>query len=324
MEKNDFDLPNPKPRRSLSEEEYKQHRISLYKKLFVFSVLYGSLHKIIIPLFLSQTSVLVRDYTLIDPWALPSLILAFYIIRFKRFDGVASLLAGFLIAYAVWDALAIFNGEHRGWLAWSHAISSLPQAFMAIVLLSAHDRTRSLRSAWIGAAIAVVVFVAMKVTSPGQQELNDLTTPKVETTLPEIGQEACGAQEFEMSLRKIRNFESIQLQDCGLTPAVFLFKTGAVPTFNRTTKGAINLHFVFYDSTGTRRRQTNRILKPSESQSLLAEMKFNHGEMAAVLYSDTAPQIGKVLIVNESILNDYVSAGVTKARTLVLRKSDEL
>lgn len=317
MARNDFDLPDPQPHRTLSEAEYRARRFSLYRNLFILSVLYGTLHKVFIPLILSQTSVLVRDYTVVDLWAIPGLVLAFYFFRYKKFDARASLLAGALVGYALWDTRAVFSGQHRGWLAWSHAISSIPQGIMSVALLSSQQKTRSLSAAWIGAALALILLFVLA-PKPAGTVAPQVVHPLAH--LPELAPNACGAQEFLFPLSTIKEATIIELRACGFAPAALLAKADTNLRLVKSTQEMVNIHILFFGANGVRRRQSNRILKPNATTIPLPELKFEPTETAAVLYSDSAPQLGKVVIVNDQSFGDYRFAGVTPSRALVWSK----
>lgn len=314
----DFDLPDPQPRPQLSAAEREIRNFTLYKNLLLAAVLYGTLHKVILPLALSKTTVLIRDYTQVDFWALPGLVLAFYLFRAGTFDAIASALAGALVAYAVWDANAIFAGEHRGWLAWSHAISSLPQGFMAIVLLSSQRRHRSLPAAWFGASVAVMVLVTAKIfLQTSTTELTAAAPVKPASVVALTAPESCGASRLEVALHELKVHEGIRLEACGFRPAALLHQNESVFYIDRQLGSTMNVHLVFYDRRGQRIRQTNRILKRDESKALLSEVKFRRNEVAAVLYSDTLPNAGKVLIVNALGSALPARAEVTMGRILI-------
>lgn len=322
MAGDDFDLPDPQPRPQLSPAEYELRNFNLYKNLLLASVLYGTLHKVILPLALSKTTVLIRDYTQVDFWAIPGLFLAFYLFRAGRFNAIASALAGALVAYAAWDANAIFAGQHRGWLAWSHAISSLPQGFVAIVLLSSQRRHRSLPSAWLGAGIALAVLVGAKVLSQtSANELTEMTPVKTGAVAALTAAESCGASSLDVALRDLRGHERIQLEACGFRPVALLHQNQSAFYIDRASGSTMNVHVVFYNIQGQRIRQTNRILKRNESKVLLSEVKFRHEEVAAVLYSDTLPNAGKVLIVNALGSDLPMRAAVTPERILIWGKA---
>lgn len=315
MSTEDFDLPDPKPRKMLSPDELRLQRFLLSRNLFIFSALYGCLHKIVIPLFLSQTTVLIRDYAKIDLWAIPGLILAIYLLKSKKVDATASLLAGGLVAYGCWDARALFLGQHQGWLAWSHAVSSLPQAGMAIFLLTSQRHTRSLKAAWIG-ALTAFAFLSASPRPHLAQATHDTSQATTQKLIPILA-DACGAQEFQITRENFVESEHLYLKDCGFSPAAIKIKPSAKLALIRSNNSFLNIHFSFFDSHGQRKRQSNRIFKPNATKEVLSEFSFAPDEVAAILYSDAAPQLGKVLIINEAHAGDFQSAGVTLSRELI-------
>ncbi len=299
----------------LSPDEKAIRNFSLYRGLFIFSALYGALHKLIIPILLRQTSVLVRDYTTLDAWAIPGLLLAAYLLKVKRFDFWASLLAGMILLYAAWDAQAILSGAHKGWLAWSHAISSFPLAAMALVLLSTQQKHRSLKAAWIGAALGLGILLSFS-----EKAFITRSTPKPSApSLVFSEAQTCGAQEFELELTKIPPSPVISQKSCGFQPIALTHSPGDKIFMERENFSPTNIHFVFFSAHGERRRQTNRLLITNSKRVALPELQFAPGEVAAILYSDTLPAMGKVLIVNAQAKSGIYSAGVTPERSLIWR-----
>lgn len=318
MERKDFDLPEPPPRRQLSDEEYAQRKFALYRNLFIFAALYATLHKIILPLMLTQTTVLVPEYTKVDFWAIPGLFLAFHLFRYQKVNAVASLLAGSLIAYAIWDTVAIFSGQHKGWLVLSHAISSIPIGLLSIILLSTQSKTRSLSAAWTGGAMAASYLLLMNLL--GGSVLPEPMTVTSQTSLTAIVPSQCGAQEFEVKVRELSLTHTLHLADCGFSPSALLYKNGTQLVLERKSELPMNVHVLYFDAAGKRVRQSNRIIKGTENKSPLRELHFLAHEVAAILYSDTLPKIGKVLIVNEHAPSASIKAGVTEQRALVWSK----
>jgi len=313
----DYDLPEPRPRGTLSETEFLEHRWKLWRTLFVFAVLYGTLHKVFIPLFLTLTTVLVRDYTQVDFWALPGLMLGAHLLRRSRLGRWGSLLAGVLVGYAAWETRSIAIGAHHGWLAWSHALSSLPQGLMAIVLLSLAGRGRDLRFAWGGALFAICFLMLGDFLAPTPQAVPSSTHASGEL-LPKLDSLACGAQAFRVERHEVARVSQLRLKGCGFSPPYLRVDSKKKLMLVRDEATAMNLRIVFYNRNGQRHRQSNRILRLTDSNVELSELSFSDGEIAAVLFSDAQPSFGKVLVLPEASEDDPAFYGVGADRRLLL------
>lgn len=332
MNKEDRDLPNPTPRPRLTDAEYNQHRWKLFYSLFIFSVVYGFIHKILIPIFLSQTSVLITEYTEIDLWALPGIILAIYLIYKNSLYQFGSLMAGLLVCYAAWDARAVLQGDYVGWLAWSHALSSIPQGLMALVLLTFSQRPRSLRWAWVGSLLAVLFFSVESIYFSKAPHLlsqnNSGHKLVVENNIPAIPHlqnlNDCGVASFQVEGVKLNLSSQISLTHCGLKPAALIWDSKSLVDLNITNGKSQNLRIMYFNKSGTQVRRKNRIFRPHETRVSLSDFKFHDQEVAALIFSDTNPSLGKVLVLNSTFeFKDKFTFYVTEDRKLIWRKNNE-
>lgn len=310
MAKIDIDLPDPKPRAKLSNEDYQKHRYVLYKNLFLFAVLYGTLHKVLIPLFLSQTTVLIREYAEIDYWFIPGLVLAFVIVK-KGFSKIASFMAGVLITYAAWEARAIFLGEHKGWLLWSHALSSLPQGLMALVLLTSQKQTRSVLMAWLGSGLCLLLLVVAYGFNNNKAVLD---SPSHRVEINKALPNECGLHEYMVQVSELSLSKEIHIKDCGFSPLAMRFLSDADLVIKRSSVSPLNIHIIYFDVNGKRTRQSNRVVTSRGLMVPVSELKFDSKEVAAILYSDTATHLGHVVILSESHSGKFQKVGVQKNR----------
>src|SRR5690606_22431743 len=108
----------------------------IYSTLYVFCAIYASLHKIFVPLTLKIFTVNVSDYSHLDVKVLPSLLLAYLLVKQDSLNRLTSFLAGLTVVYGVVEVIAGLMGEFEGWLFISHMISSVPLSLMAIALLT--------------------------------------------------------------------------------------------------------------------------------------------------------------------------------------------
>jgi hypothetical protein len=228
------------------------------------------------------------------------------------------------VAYALWDARAILSGDYPGWLAWSHAISSLPQGLMAVVLLTHKDRKRSLKSAWGAAVLGLLGLALVSHYRPVNQELHALEHASSDRqqsaleALPVATAGECGMKEFRSSKLLPESSSNFRVKECGFYPSLMVLGRGTLLELDRQNSGALNIHTVFYNAEGRKTRQSNRILRPEESRVKFFEFRFESGEIAALIFSDMHPQLGKVLLLPESSETRRLAPwGVTDDRRVI-------
>jgi|GEM_PF-2131932 len=310
MDSNDCDLPEPKPHPKLSESEYRERRWSLYRALFIFTACYGTLHKVFIPLMLSKTNVLIASYAQVDFWFLPSIVLSIYLLLNRRLKSWGSLMAGTLVTYSAWELRAIFSGQHEGWLAWSHALSSLPQGVMALILLTSPVGGRKIYISWAGAVGCLSLLLSIHLFTPTPSEISKISAsqqigiPSDESSIPLATSTSCGENAFRIDGEQIpKNNLSLEIKSCGLHPLALRVENQSPLRLKLEITGALNLRVHFYDQTGHRKRQSNRVLRSQDSEIHFVELEFHKGEVAAVIFSDINPKVGQALIVSEQFSN---------------------
>jgi hypothetical protein len=298
----DYDLPDPRPREPLSREQLDARRWELYRNVFAFATLYACLHKVLIPLFLSETSVTVRAYARVDAGFIPGVLLLAHLWRARWLGRWGSVLAGALVAYAVWEAREIGLGHHQGWLAWSHVLSSLPQGFLSVLMLSFPASGRRVGAAWMGAGVALVILGATawwtsRAAADSEASLSQAKPGASSMSGPATDADECGRRSLVVDPRTTRPRSHIEIRSCGFYPAHLEAPAGVGKLrLRRHLVEAMNLRVVFYGADGARMRQKNRVLKFDESDIALGELTFGPGETMALLFSDAKPALGQVLV----------------------------
>jgi hypothetical protein len=324
----DRDLEDPAPRQYRSAADLREHYWKLLCTLFYVAVLYSSVHKLVIPLFLSQTRVLNERYAQVDFWFIPIWILAAWLFKEKRLKKVGSLLAGFVVTYAAWDLRNILTGVHPGWLAWSHALSSLPVGLLALFLLARGDRERSLLSAWSGAVFCGLFIFSCFFLAPSfapravLEPKQDLDRSTIESVAI-LSETSCGLNEFRVSLRDIlKRQNTLQVRRCGFYPQSFVLGSGSALQVRSELESTLNVHVIFVDTQGKRRRHRNRILKARES-FVWSDFEFQENEIGALVFSDSRRDLGVLVAINPAFSNQELDIVMRSDRSVEVYPNSE-
>jgi hypothetical protein len=304
----DSDLPDPEEIRITSPKQLEGRFFKILYSLTVFAVLYSSVHKIWIPLFLKFTDVNQAAYKEIDFWFVPAFFLWWHLHTTKSLGKFGSLLCGALIVHGILDLWMISLGRYFGWLQISHLLSSVPLALISIGWLTmAPDRKPYSVAAWGGVFLGVLLALTLS------DELRSFcmgTTPKPEIAVqklpdsdPGVPQLArsniCGRKAFWLDLKDYPDFNGrteIMLEDCGFSPAFHRLDSSFGFLVSNQTGKAANIHLLVFQPDG-RKRGLNRILRTHEKWELHPG-QFDLGDNEyLMIYSDTAADAGVTAMV---------------------------
>lgn len=137
----DVDLPEPQwTAEELKEGSVQERRWNVFRALVIFSGLYSFLHKILIPLGLSFTTLKHSPYALIDIFGFIYVSASIRTYFKKQFEGSTSnILFGAVLGKSVWDLWAVFTQQYKGWLTISALVSALPLFLCSFYLLTAQS-----------------------------------------------------------------------------------------------------------------------------------------------------------------------------------------
>lgn len=296
----DRDLPDPSPRSYASSEERLRHRWKMGFALFCAAVAYSIVHKLIVPLFLSRTKVLVSQYAEVDFGFVPAVLLLVWVWHQNRIAKLGSAFAGFLIVYAAWELKNILQGHYVGWLAMSHFLSSIPVGLGALYLMTFSGRGRSLWTAWIAAGMTLAVLLVLPEyfgTPVPQGSLASQT--RSEERLVELKPASCGQGAFEVSTANIAGSIShaeLVVASCGFSPQV-LWADRDSATLRSELAQMLNVHVTYYSQEGKKLRHINRIL-PSHRSLNLESIAPRADEAMGLIFSDSSRSGGVVLLLS--------------------------
>ena len=299
----DHDLPEPKERNLTTPQQKEERLFSVLYSLTVFAVLYSSIHKLWIPLFLKFTSVSQLSYQEVDFWIVPAFAFWGHLRRHRNLSWFGTFLCGTLIVHGVFEMWFISEGKYFGWLEISHLLSAAPLALLSIGWLSlARDRKPQPIAGWAGVFLSILISVASSYdfrnlflggpkTEDAQQEIRLEFNPGV----PRLQRaDECGQQAFWVSLVDYPNREArteIQLSKCGLAPAMSrMDRFYGFSVLNKLPTSA-NIHILVFRPDG-QKRGFNRILRSYEKLEL-HRGNFNiANDEYLMIYSDSTPGAG--------------------------------
>ncbi len=293
----DTDLPDPKPEEIKSPLAREEHLFRLLYGVTIFAILYTSIHKLWVPLFLRFTEVSQVAYQEINYWFLPAFLLLAHLLRKRQLGPVGSFLCGLLIVHGAWELWLIMQGKLVGWLQISHLLGSAPLALVSIAWLTmARKRSPKKWWGWVGAVVATfVIALPFFFGEPNNIPPSTGTSIGFDPGVPKLSDAAaCGEKAFWTDLSEVGAISKrveLSLGTCGFQPALSRldFFHGFRIT-NELDRNA-NIHILVYQLDG-RKRGFNRILKSKESLHLHRGNFQVNAEEFVLLFSDALPESG--------------------------------
>lgn len=294
------DLPTPESPK-FDEAQRRDRKWRLFRGTTVFLVIYASIHKFFVPVFLKFTPVLRREYAEIDYWFVPGWIFLWLILRARKIGHQVSIFAGVLVAHGILDVISVSQGHAVGWLAISHLLSSVPLAILSVALLGQFGSSKQVISAW---AVAIPLLAAgihfNFVRQAPIQETSKIQAPRVSSEmLKDISEKQSGGLLYDkcanrsmivrhQEVRNIPSVDRINISACGISPSLRSWHGQPIEVNNELGK-SINVH-VLVRSDKAERRNLNVLVGPHAT----VKVKNFHltSKEAAFVYSDAFEEMG--------------------------------
>jgi hypothetical protein len=332
----DHDLPDPPPTQYRSPEEQREHRWKMAWALFTFSLIYSLIHKIFVPLFLSRFPVLVKEYTELDFWFVPALMLWIGVLWHKKLGVWGSFWAGATLAYMGLEAFQILSSNYVGWLLWSRALSSVPVGLMAIYLMTFTEKNRILSWSGLGALLLVPVFLWTHTQKPEFHHEDPQSYAEDRERVWLNAQTSCGLSVYSVAWGNtvpllVSRFDNqkkqnlLELQECGFAPQVLVLDQEPLE-LRRDVDLRMNGHLLFFSKDFKKSRNWNQILA-QEKQVKIPQSLFQQHEVLALFYSDMRPDLGIVVLlsqraIEEGFFENVEALHVEEARKLSVTYKD--
>lgn len=267
-----------------------------------FASVYASIHRLWIPLAFRFTPLSNSPFAHPDPWFVPGIALALTLRRTGKFNGLSVIVAGWVVGFGISEAIKIGMDVYEGWLALSHGISSAPMALAAFALLLFRDRGSRPAPAWAGAGAALAwamagplapaIVVADRAPNDSVPALTVLRT----THTAEEAQVVCGARDLVVRAAHVPATDKIFLESCGFR-AGYVTPASERLRIENVTGQALNVHFIVVEH-GRSRTAWNFVLR---GHTFLRTPPLGLRSQAyGILYSDSSPAAGLVLVVPDS------------------------
>ena len=288
----DVDLPPP-PKRELSSEEISARQWRLLEGFLGFTAIYSSLHRFLLPLVLKFTALSQTPYAQFSFWFIHPIVLFFLLKKHKRLTPVSAALCGMGICFGAYELWQTQQGVYQGWLAFSHLLSALPVAGIALMILTQKWGSGLGKWGWAGALTTGILLMTYHQYS---SRLESQTTQHVRNDNDTVSKASgdlltkCGDRNIVLGPgSKIPEALGINVSPCGFEPQVYLHSSETLSVVNGLDE-AINVHIVVF-SAGKRETLWNKSAPPRSTISQPLKLKPNQ---VAVLFSDSHPDKGVV------------------------------
>lgn len=290
-----------------SNSEQQSRRSKLLRNSCFFLIVYSCVHKLIIPVILKILGTSRPEYSEIDFWFVPMIVLFFSLFFSKEGSYLTRAIMGALIAHALREVYFVSQGIHSGWMTFSHLLSSIPIAGLSIFYLERFYSSRKLVVPWVVALLVLVLPIFLD--NIAKDIFNEKLRMSMEESVLASGEPSqkntasakpveknCGNAELFMTdadhVSKGSDFFEVQITECGLAPAYILLSENTIRFRNLLLK-PVNLHLLIKTASGERRNQ-NFLLPPDGTKQI--EIMIGADGEAAMVYSDAFPELGLVAV----------------------------